>query len=438
VFERIIWIVLDSVGIGPLPDAGEYGDIPNGNDWRAGRNTIGHIARERARARRIGSDSTPEVLRSPSARSERADTLRAQNDKPTDWSGAGLNVPNLAGLGLGNIAVLDGIPPAGAPEGCYGKGATHSPGKDTTTGHWEMAGIWLDQAFPVYKQGFPAEILEPFERAIGRKTIGNKPASGTEIIKELGEEHIRTGKPIVYTSGDSVFQIAAHEEVIPIPELYRMCEIARRLLDGPHRVGRVIARPFLGRTAADFKRTERRHDYAVEPPRPMLLDVLAERGVPVFGVGKIHDIYNGRGVERYVTTKNNADGMAKIRETMAAQPRGLVFANLVDFDMLYGHRKDVEGFARSLEEFDAMLGPLLDALGARDLLMLTADHGCDPCPCSPSTDHSREYVPILTYSREGKRGVDLGTRATLADMGQTVAENFGGSILRGVSFLREL
>jgi phosphopentomutase len=422
VFERVIWIVLDSVGIGPLPDAAEYGDVlANGE----GRNTIGHIARERAKGVQgvaVGggggkSDSKSEISSSRSA---------------------ALKVPNLASLGLANITPLQGIPPAEAPEGCYGKGATRSPGKDTTTGHWEMAGIWLDQAFPVYKQGFPPEIIERFEREIGRKTIGNKPASGTEIIKELGEEHVRTGKPIVYTSGDSVFQIAAHEEVIPIAELYRMCEIARRLLDGPHRVGRVIARPFVGRAAADFQRTERRHDYAVEPPRPMLLDVLAECGVPVMGVGKIHDIYNGRGVERYVTTKNNADGMARIREAMEEVARGLIFANLVDFDMLYGHRKDVEGFARSLEEFDALLGPLLEALAGSDLLMLTADHGCDPCPCSESTDHSREFVPILTYSREGKRGVDLGTRATLADMGQTVADNFGGAIPRGQSFLASL
>jgi phosphopentomutase len=300
-----------------------------------------------------------------------------------------------------------------------------------------MAGIWLDQAFPVYKNGFPREIIEAFERAIGRKTIGNKPASGTEIIKELGEEHVRTGQPIVYTSGDSVFQIAAHEEVIPIAELYRMCEIARRILDGPHRVGRVIARPFLG-SPGNFKRTERRHDYAVEPPRPMLLDVLADRGVPVLGVGKIHDIYNGRGVARYLTTKNNADGMEKISTAMEKQTRGLIFANLVDFDMLYGHRKDVEGFARSLEEFDALLAVLLPQLQKSNLLMITADHGCDPDNCSPSTDHSREYVPILTYSPGGRAGVNLGERATLADMGQTVAENFGGAIPRGKSFLREV
>jgi phosphopentomutase len=384
-FERIIWIVLDSVGIGELPDAAEYGD--------AGRNTLAHIAKSRA-----------------------------------------LSLPNLVRLGLANIAPLDHLTPPASPEGCYGKGATHSPGKDTTTGHWEMAGIWLPQAFPVYKHGFPRELIEQFERAIGRKTIGNKPASGTEIIKELGEVHVRTGFPIVYTSGDSVFQIAAHEDVIPNAELYRMCEIARKILDGPHRVGRVIARPFTG-TPGNFRRTERRHDYAVDPPRPMLMDVLVERKVPIFGIGKIHDIYNGRGVERYVTTRNNADGMQKLHSTLGEQKAGLVFANLVDFDMLYGHRKDVEGFAKSLEEFDGLLAPLLKAMTPRDLLMITADHGCDPDPAWPTTDHSREFVPILTYSLEGKRGVNLGVRDTLADMGQTIAENFGGTIPHGKSFL---
>ncbi len=241
----------------------------------------------------------------------------------------------------------------------------------------------------------------------------------------------------MYTSGDSVFQIAAHEDVIPVPELYRMCEIARKLLDGPNRVGRVIARPFTG-TAGNFRRTERRHDYAVEPPRPMLLDVLAENKTPVFGVGKIHDIYNGRGVDDYVTTKNNADGMAKLTEALATRTRGLIFANLVDFDMLYGHRKDVEGFARSLEEFDALLGPFLAAMRPDDLLLITADHGCDPDPVNPTTDHSREYVPILAYSPGVSGGVNLGTRETLADMGQTVAENFGGKIPHGVSFLNEI
>ena len=387
-FERVIWIVLDSVGIGELPDAADYGDV--------GRDTLGHIARSRP-----------------------------------------LRVPNLVRLGIANIKPLDHLAAPAKPAGNFGKGATRSPGKDTTTGHWEMAGIWLEQAFPVYPHGFPAALIAEFERLIGRRTLANKPASGTEILKELGEEHVRTGFPIVYTSGDSVFQIAAHEDVISVPELYRMCEIARKLLDGPHRVGRVIARPFTG-APGNFKRTERRHDYAVEPPRPMLLDVLADLKVPVFGVGKIHDIYNGRGVDDYVTTKNNADGMNKLTEALAKRPQGLIFANLVDFDMLYGHRKDVEGFARSLEEFDEMLGPFLDALAPTDLLLITADHGCDPDPVNPTTDHSREYVPILAYTKSAQTGSNLGTRATLADMGQTVAENFGVKIPHGSSFLNAL
>src|SRR5271165_3835805 len=387
-FERIIWIVLDSVGIGALPDAGDYGDV--------GRTTLGHIAESRA-----------------------------------------LALPNLQRLGLANIAPLAHLAPAASPLGAYGKGATHSPGKDTTTGHWEMAGVWLDQAFPTYPHGFPQELIEEFERQIGRGTLGNKPASGTEIIKELGEEHVRTGKPIVYTSGDSVFQIAAHENVIPIVELYRICEIARKLLDGPNRVGRVIARPFAG-AVGHFARTTRRHDYAVDPPKPMLLDVLADRRVPVFGIGKIHDIYNGRGVQEYVTTTGNADGMSKLATALLEQKNGLIFCNLVDFDMLYGHRKDVEGFAESLEEFDRMLGPFLKLLNSSDLLMITADHGCDPDPRWPTTDHSREYVPILAYSPASGAGVNLGVRATLADMGQTIAEHFGGSIPHGKSFLHQL
>ena len=387
-FSRVVWIVLDSVGIGALPDAGDYGDI--------GRSTLGHIAESRP-----------------------------------------LRLPTLQSFGLGNIAPLKHLEPAESPRAFFGKGTTHSPGKDTTTGHWEMAGVWLDQAFPVYKAGFPPEVIEAFEKAIGRKTIGNKPASGTEIIKELGEDHVRTGKPIVYTSGDSVFQIATHEDVIPIEELYRMCAIARLLLDGKHRVGRVIARPFTG-APGHFVRTPRRHDYAVDPPKPMLMDVLLERGVPVFGLGKIHDIYNGRGVEQYVTTTSNADGMEKLAAATRERANGLIFCNLVDFDMLFGHRKDVEGFARSLEEFDTAFAEYLPLLGARDLLMITADHGCDPDPRWATTDHSREYVPILAYAPAAKRGASLGTRRTLADMGQTIAENFGGAIPHGKSFLREL
>jgi phosphopentomutase len=340
-------------------------------------------------------------------------------------------------LGLANIAPLKYQTPPAVSAGAYGKGATRSPGKDTTTGHWEMAGVWLDQAFPVYKNGFPRELIEEFEKQIGKKAIGNYPASGTEIIKELGAEHVRTGKPIVYTSGDSVFQIAAHEDVIPIDELYRMCETARKLLDGPHRVGRVIARPFTG-TPGSFVRTTRRHDYAVDPPKPMLMDVLAERKVRVFGVGKIHDIYNGRGVEEYVTTKNNTDGMEKLTAALTERKNGLIFCNLVDFDMLYGHRKDVEGFARSLEEFDRRLEDFLPRLSLTDLLMITADHGCDPDPRWPTTDHSREYVPILVYSPGSGAGVNLGVRDTLADMGQTIAETFGARIPHGASFLQEL
>lgn len=455
-FPLVIWIVLDSVGIGPLPDAKDYGDV--------GRNTLGHIAESRP-----------------------------------------LRVPTLVSLGLANIAPLAHLAPAAQPLGAYGKGATHSPGKDTTTGHWEMAGIWLDQAFPVYKHGFPHEIISAFESRIGRKTIGNKPASGTEIIKELGEEHLRTGNPIVYTSGDSVFQIAAHEEVVPIAELYKMCEIAREILQGPHRVGRVIARPFTG-APGHFTRTPRRHDYAVEPPKPMLLDVLADRNIPVFGIGKIHDIYNGRGVEDFVTTTSNSDGMEKLTAAVRERTAGLIFCNLVDFDMLYGHRKDVEGFAKSLEEFDAQLAQFLALLARADLLMITADHGCDPDPRWETTDHSREYVPILAYSPSfssddssaeaaelprklqsgsvrqigslaspslgdfstGAPGTpplsiepasevasrapdsnaeasavpetrrNIGTRSTLADMGQTIAQNFGGTVARGSSFLSQL
>jgi phosphopentomutase len=387
-FERVIWIVLDSVGIGELPDAAEYGDV--------GRTTLGHIAESRP-----------------------------------------LALPNLLRLGLANIAPLANLQAAASPLGAYGKGATHSPGKDTTTGHWEMAGVWLDQAFPTYPHGFPRELIAEFEKQIGRGTLGNKPASGTEIIKDLGEEHVRSGKPIVYTSGDSVFQIATHEDVIPITELYRICEIARKLLDGPNRVGRVIARPFAG-APGHFARTTRRHDYAVDPPKPMLLDVLAERGVPVFGIGKIHDIYNGRGVEKYVTTTGNADGMAKLAAALQEQKSGLIFCNLVDFDMLYGHRKDVDGFAESLEEFDRMLGPFLKLLSGSDLLLITADHGCDPDPRWATTDHSREYVPILAHLPGSGAGVNLGVRPTLADMGQTVAENFGGKIPHGKSFLNEL
>jgi phosphopentomutase len=382
-FDRVVWIVLDSVGIGEMPDAAAYGDT--------GSDTLGNIARLRP-----------------------------------------LHLPNLSRLGLGNIRSLDGIAAAEAPAGSFGRCALASPGKDTTTGHWEMVGIHLEKPFPLYPHGFPREIMDQLERRIGRRTLGNKPASGTEIIKEFGEEHMRTGSPIVYTSADSVFQIAAHEEVIPLSELYNICETARDILRGPHEVGRVIARPFIGQPGA-FQRTANRHDYAVPPPRGMLLDQLESRRVPVFSVGKIIDIFLGRGIGRYEKTKSNADGMAKTLAAMEESDRGLIFTNLVDFDMLYGHRNDVEGYARALEEMDGWLPELQAAMRDGDLLILTADHGCDPT--TPSTDHSREYTPLLVYGPNARAGMNLGTRATLADIGQTVAENFGTAIAKGTSFL---
>ena len=369
-----------------MPDAPAYGD--------AGRDTLGHIAERR-----------------------------------------GLRAPNLVRLGLANIRPLAGVAPAGAPEGAYGKAALLSPGKDTTAGHWEMAGIILDRPFPTYPKGFPRDVIEKFEQAISRKTLGNYPASGTEVIKQLGEQHLRTGQPIVYTSADSVFQIAAHEDVTPVEELYRICQIARGLLQGKHRVGRVIARPFRGEPGA-FVRTERRHDYAVEPPRPMLLDVLAQAGLQVIGVGKIPDIFLNRGITRSLAGKNNREALESTLTVIAESWRGLVFTNLVDFDMLYGHRLDVEGYGRAIEEVDAFIPTLLNALRPRDLLILTADHGCDPI--GPSTDHSREYVPILACGPHVRRGVDLGARATLADIGQTIAENFGVTIPHGTSFLADI
>ena len=385
-FRRVVWIVLDSLGIGEMPDAAAYGD--------SGSDTLGNIARRRP-----------------------------------------LNLPNLSALGLGNIRPLDGIGPAASPAGAYGRCALASPGKDTTTGHWEMAGIHLERPFPLFPHGFPREIMDEFERRIGRSTLGNRAASGTEIIQELGEEHMRTGSPIVYTSADSVFQVAAHEDVIPVWELYKICETAREILRGPYEVGRVIARPFVGSPGA-FTRTPNRHDYAVPPPRGMLLDQLEARGVPVHSVGKIVDIFLGRGISDFEKTKNNADGMQKTLDALDTQAEGLIFTNLVDFDTLYGHRNDVEGYARALEEVDAWIPQLTSTLRDSDLVILTADHGCDPT--TPSTDHSREYVPLLVYGRHARSGVDLGLRATLADVGQTVAAVFDTSIPKGSSFLDQI
>ena len=379
-------IVLDAVGVGELPDAAEYGD--------EGSDTLGNINRVRP-----------------------------------------CRLPNLVRLGLANIRPIPNLVAAERPIGAYGKAALASKGKDTTTGHWEVAGIILETPFPTYPNGFPSDVMRAFETAIGRRTLGNYAASGTEIIQVLGAKHVRTGFPIVYTSADSVFQIAAHEEVIPLEELYRICETARSLLQGERQVGRVIARPFVGESGA-FRRTAHRRDYAIEPPTGMLLDCLAARGVFTYGVGKIRDIFCGRGLSGYAKIENNADGMKKILEAMERYPEGLVFANLVDFDMLYGHRNDVEGYACALEEFDQQLETLMGRMRPDDLLLLTADHGCDPT--TPSTDHSREYVPLLAYGPQAQAGLDLGVRSTLADLGQTIAENFGFRLAHGTSFLASL
>jgi phosphopentomutase len=298
-----------------------------------------------------------------------------------------------------------------------------------------MAGIHLAKPFPLYPHGFPREILDEFERRIGRGTLGNKAASGTEIIKELGVEHMRTGSPIVYTSADSVFQIAAHEEVVPLWELYKMCETAREILRGPHEVGRVIARPFTG-SPGSFTRTPNRHDYAVAPPKGMLLDRLADSGVFIHSVGKIFDVFLGRGIQESEKTKNNADGMAKTREAMEETERGLIFVNLVDFDQQFGHRNDIEGYGAALEQFDAWLPELEGALREDDLAIFTADHGCDPTV--PGTDHTREYAPLLASGAKARHGVNLGVRASLSDIGQTVAENFGARIAQGTSFLPQI
>ncbi len=347
----------------------------------------------------------------------------------------GLHLPHLAALGLGNIKPLAGIPPAASPAGAYGRCTLASPGKDTTTGHWEMVGIHLAKPFPLYPHGFPPDVMNEFERRIGRSSLGNKAASGTEIIQELGAEHMRTGSPIVYTSADSVFQVAAHEEVIPLWELYKICETAREILTGPHEVGRVIARPFNG-TPGHFSRTPNRHDYAVPPPPGMLLDRLAERNIPIHSVGKIFDVFLGRGIGESSKSKTNADGMAKTLEAMQHLDRGLIFVNLVDFDQQYGHRNDVEGYASALEQFDAWLPDFAAALRPGDLAIFTADHGCDPTV--PGTDHTREYVPLIVSGPDVRHGVNLGLRATLSDIGQTVAANFDTTISEGTSFLSQI
>ena len=385
-FTRAIVIVLDSVGIGALPDAAAYGD--------EGSNTLGHIA-----------------------------------------SQTSLRLPALRALGLDRVVPLGGVPP-GAPRAAYGRMAEASPGKDSVTGHWELMGVVLKRPFPTFPEGFPPAVIAEFERRIGRATLGNIAASGTEIIARLGAEHIRTGKPIVYTSADSVFQIAAHEDVIPVAELYQLCETAFDLVSRGMGVGRVIARPFVGAPGA-FTRTANRHDYALPPSGETLLDRLKARRIPVVAVGKINDLFAGRGIARALPTRSDADGLDKLAASMAETASGLLFVNLVDFDTVYGHRNDVPGYAANLERFDAGLARILAALRPDDLLVVTADHGNDPT--TPSTDHSREYVPILLTGARVRTGVDIGTRPTFADLGQTLAESFGVEpLLHGSSFLGQI
>lgn len=387
-FRKITVIVLDSVGIGELPDAKEFGD--------EGAHTLGHI---------LGTVDT--------------------------------KLPNMQRLGLGNIADLPKMSPVSSPVAYYGKMNEISSGKDTMTGHWELMGLKTETPFQTYPNGFPRDLIARFEQETGRKIIGNKPASGTEILVELGEEHMKTGAWIVYTSADSVFQIAAHEEVIPLPELYRACEIARRLtLEPEHSVGRVIARPFVGKPG-NWQRTPNRHDYAVKPPEPTVLNALKNAGKAVVAVGKIGDIFSGEGITASYPTKSNQHGIQETLARLDEDFSGLLFTNLVDFDSLYGHRRDPEGYARALEEFDAALPELLAKVGENDLLVITADHGNDPTHAG--TDHTREYVPLIVYGPSLKNPGSLGERATYADLAATIADNFGvHATEHGRSFLREL
>ena len=387
VFDRVILIVFDSVGCGALPDAADYGD--------AGSDTLGNISRH-----------------------------------------IPLRVPNLRRLGLARVSTVNRLDLEPEPIGACGRMAEASPGKDSVTGHWELAGLVLERAFPVFPNGFPRELIDEFERRIGRATLANKPASGTAIIDELGVEHMDTGKPIVYTSADSVFQIAAHEDVVPVPELYRWCEIAFELAGRGMGIGRVIARPFIGSPGA-FRRTANRRDFALTPPSRTLLDHVKDAGFPVVAIGKIEDLFAGRGITSATHTVSDDHGIDEVLRAMSTTARGLIFANLVDFDTQYGHRNDVAGYAANLERVDARLSEVLAALQPRDLLVVTADHGNDPT--TPSTDHAREHVPVFLTGRAVRAGVDLGTRETFADLGQTIASVFNvGPLEHGTSFLRSI
>ena len=389
---RAVVLVLDSVGVGELPDATSYGDV--------GSNTLSNTARV----------------------------------------AGGLSMPNLGAMGLGNITEVLGVAPTAEPTASWGRCAEASAGKDTTTGHWEMMGLKLEHPFPTYPDGFPPEVMDAFERETGEQWLGNYPASGTVIIQELGDEHVASRKPIVYTSADSVFQIAAHEDVIPIERLYEICTISReRVVVGEHAVGRVIARPFIGPDeAGEYTRTHRRRDFAIEPAEPTVLDRLLEVGVESYGIGKIGEIFAWRGICESPHSTDNMNGFDHLLERVGDGEPGFVFANLVDFDMVWGHRNDVEGYARGLEAVDRRMPELIDTMSEGDLLIVTADHGCDPT--TPSTDHSREYTPLIAHVKGIDRGVDLGTRFTFADIGETVLDFYGnsGACGRGSSFLREV
>jgi len=380
---RAIVIVCDGLGVGATPDAGSFGD--------AGAATLQHVLR----------DGRPAL-------------------------------PHLTRLGLLHTLYLDAPPRLPTPEGAFGRCAEASPGKDSTTGHWELMGLTLDTAFPLYPDGFPPEVIEPFEEAVARKVLHNRPASGTEVIQQYGEEHLRSGRPIVYTSGDSVFQIAAHEEVVPVETLYEWCEMARKILVPPHRVGRVIARPFVG-TPGRFTRTHRRRDLSVPPPGPTVLDVCRASGLAVHGVGKIEDLFLGQGLSSAVHTESNRDGLEKTVAAMRGRDDDFLFTNLVDFDTKYGHRNDPAGYARALEEFDGFVPALLGAMRDGDLLLVTADHGGDPSDVS--TDHTREYVPVVAAGPGVAAGADVGTRPSFADVGATVAAHLGVDAPGGTSFL---
>ncbi|MGG3283728.1 phosphopentomutase [Paenibacillus solani] len=388
-FNRIHLIVLDSVGIGEAPDAADFDDI--------GSDTLGHIARECG----------------------------------------GLNMPNMAALGLSNIREIEGVSVADKPRAYYTKMQEASNGKDTMTGHWEIMGLYIDTPFRVFPEGFPDELIQRIEEKTGRKVIGNKPASGTEIIDELGEEHVKTGALIVYTSADSVLQIAAHEDVVPLKELYEICEFCREItLEDPYMLGRIIARPFIGEVGS-FKRTANRHDYALKPFGRTTMNEMKDAGLDVIALGKISDIYDGEGVTKAVRTVSNMDGMDKMVQTMDESFKGLSFLNLVDFDAVYGHRRDPKGYGQALEDYDQRLPEVFERMTNDDLLIITADHGNDPT--YKGTDHTREYVPLLIYSPRFAEGKELPLRKTFADIGATVAENFGVKLPEhGTSFLNDL